>query len=122
VSSSLLVLDLCVSLGNNSYGHRCDSKAPSSALTWHVEKPEKVRIVSTGSGAVGPEKEGQEDTLQTFLPLWLLHHTISVLVGTLAGAAGLSWQELVQPTLQSPFLAHSWRKGGLNLVSQGRGR
>lgn len=98
VSSSLLVLDLRVSLGNNSCSHKCDSKVPSSALPWHAEKPEKVRVLSPGSGAAGPEKEGQEDILQAFLPLWFPHHTISVLVSTLAGAVGLPWQELVQPT------------------------
>lgn len=121
VSSSLLDLALHVSLGNNSCSHRCDSKVPSSALPWHAGKPEKVRVLSPGSGAVGLEKEGQEDTLQAFLPLWFPYHTICAgehpgrscwapLVG--AGAAHIC----SLPSLLT-ILSYSWRERGLNLVS-----
>lgn len=87
-------------------GHRCDSKAPSSALTWHAEKSEKMRVLSTCSGAVGPAKEGQENTLQAHIPMWLPQHTIIVLVGAPAGAAAAHICSL--PSLL-PVLSRSWR-------------
>lgn len=78
-------------------GHRCDSQALSSVWTWHAETPEKGRVPSTCSGAVGPEKEGQEETLQAHIPLDF--------PSTVSLCCGRPWQELMQPTSVASFLA-----------------